>query len=119
MTPSRRRLVFALTVLTVVGVVLLFVWRPWQPARSFITADELGYLIEYEVDPATDHIHQSNPDRDGKEYVGVIVQGHYSVMILDGVLTVNRESRGEVKKGDRIKVTLDRRVWVNGVERGP
>jgi hypothetical protein len=68
---------------------------------------------------ATEHIHQSNPDRDGKEYVGVIVQGHYSIMILDGHLTVNREPRGEVRRGDRIKVTLDRRVWVNGDERRP
>jgi hypothetical protein len=79
----------------------------------------LGYLIEYEYDPATQHVHQSNPDRDGKEYVGVIVQGHYSVIIDGGELTVNREPRGTVRKGDRIKVTLGRRVWVNGTERRP
>jgi hypothetical protein len=69
------------------------------------------------MDPETVHMHQSNPDRAGKEYVGVVVQGHYSVMILDGELTVSREPRGKVNKGDKIKVTLDKRVWVNGSER--
>lgn len=116
----RRRSVIAVAVVLIVGLAaLLFAWRLWQPPRSFVTANELDYLIEYEVDSATDHTHQSNPDRDGKEYIAVIVQGHYSVMILDGNLTVNRERRGTVKKGDRIRVTLDWRVWVNGTERRP
>jgi len=114
----RWRLVAALVVL-IAGASALLAWRPWQPPRSFAAADELGYQFEYEFDPATLHMHQSNPDREGKEYVGVLVQGHYSVMILDGNLSVSGQPRGPVKKGDRIKVTLDRRVWVNGSERRP
>ena len=114
---TRWWLVGGVVALSAVAVVLLL-WRPWQPAGTFETADELGYQLEYQVDPDTTNMHQSNADRDGKEYVGVVVQGHYSVMILDGALTVNREPFGAVKKGDRIKVTLDRRVWVNGTERG-
>ena len=114
----RRRTVVAGAVVLIAGLaVLLMAWRPWQPPRSFAAADELGYQFEYEFDPATLHMHQSNPDREGKEYVGVLVQDHYSVMILDGNLSVSGEPRGPVKKGDRIKVTLDRRVWVNGSER--
>lgn len=113
----RRQWVIVLVVAVLVATLILLLWRPWAPSRTFATADELGYLIEYEVDPTTQHIHQSNPDRGGKEYVGVIVQGHYSVMIEGGELTVNREPHGTVSKGDRIKVTLDRRVWVNGTER--
>jgi hypothetical protein len=116
---NRRRLIGVLLVVLASVAVLLLVWRPWQAPRSFATAEELGYHFEYEIDPATEHLHQSNPDRDGKEYVGVVVSGHYSVMILDGALTVNREARGTVQKGDRIKVALDRRVWVNGSERRP
>jgi hypothetical protein len=115
---NRRTVVAGAVVLIAALAVLLLAWRPWQPPRSF-AADELGYQFEYEFDPATLHMHQSNPDRDGKEYVGVLVQGHYSVMILDGNLSVSGEPRGQVKKGDRIKVTLDRRVWVNGSERRP
>jgi hypothetical protein len=100
-------------------VVILLLWRPWHTPGSFEAADELGYLIEYEFNPETAHLHQSNPDRGGQEYVGVTVQGHYSVMILDGQITLKGEPFGTVKKGDRIKVTLDRRLWVNGAERRP
>lgn len=106
-------------VLVLAVAAALVVWKPWAAPRTLDTAHELGYVIEYETDPATEHIHQSNPDRDGKEYVGVVVQGDYSVMILDGTVTVNRQPRGTVKKGDRLKVSLDGRLWVNGVERRP
>jgi hypothetical protein len=116
---SSWRVPLAVALLLVGVAALLLIWKPWRPSGTFATAEELGYLIEYEVDPTAQHFHQSNPDKGGEEYVGVVVQGHYSVMILGGNLTVNREPRGAVRKGDRIKVTLDRRVWVNGTERRP
>jgi hypothetical protein len=115
----RWRMLLAVVLLIAGVAAVLLLWKPWVTSGTFVTAEELGYQIEYEVDPATQNLHGSNPDREGKEYVGVTVQGHYSVMILDGDLTVSREPRGAVRKGDRIKVTLDRRVWVNGVERRP
>ena len=100
-------------------IVIALVWRPWAASRSFETANELGYLIEYDFDPETMHAHQSNPDRAGEEYVGVLVQGHYSMQIVDGKVTVKQTARGVVKKGDRLKLTLDGRLWVNGAERRP
>jgi hypothetical protein len=114
---QRRQWLIVAGAALLAATVALLLWRPWEAPRAFATAEELGYLIEYEYDPATQHVHQSNPDRNGQEYVGVIVQGHYSVMILDGALTVNREPRGEVRRGDRIRITLDGQVWVNGSER--
>ncbi len=100
-----------------VAAVLLLVFWPKPMPGNVETAQELGYFVDYEFDPDTLHIHQSNPDRAGQEYVGVVVQGHYSVMILDGNITLNRAPFGVVKKGDRIKVSLDKRMWVNGAER--
>ena len=119
---KRRWFVLSLMVLVAGATALAFSWRPRQPPGSFVTIDELGYQIEFEIDPATHYSYGSNPTNanfGGKEYVGASVQGHYSVMILDGDLTVSHSPRGEVKKGDRIKVTLDKRVWVNDVERRP
>ena len=94
----RWRSVAAGALLVVGLVVLLAVWRPWRPPRSFVTAEELGYVIEYEVDPATLHMHGSNPDRAGEEFVSVVVQGHYSMQIVDGRVTVEQR-RGDVKRG--------------------
>lgn len=115
----RWRLVAAVAVLIGGLAVLLVVWRPWQPPRSFETVEELGYVIEYEVDPETESMHGSNPDRAGEEFVSVVVQGHYSMQIVNGRVTVKQTGRGDVKKGDRLKVTLDGRLWVNGTERRP
>lgn len=97
-------------------VLLLFLW-PRRTLGNVESAQELGYFLDYEFDPDTMHIHQSNPDRAGQEYVGVIVQGHYSVMILAGKITLNRQPYGVVQKGDRIRVSIDGRMWVNGAER--
>jgi hypothetical protein len=116
---QKRWPLVAAVVVLLATIAALLIGRPWRPPPSFATTNELGYVIEYEFDPDKQHIHQSNPNKDGKTYVGVIVEGHYSVMILNGALTVNREPRGEVRKGDQIKVLLDRRIWVNGVERRP
>jgi hypothetical protein len=115
----RWRSVAAATLLAAGLAALLLVWRPWQPPRSFVTADELGYVIEYEIDPQTAHMHGSNPDRAGEEFVSVVVQGHYSMQIVDGRVTVKQTRRGDVNKGDRLKITLDGRLWVNGTERRP
>ena len=115
----RWRSVAAMTLLVAGLAALLVVWRPWQPPRSFVTADELGYVIEYEIDPATQYMHGSNPDRAGEEFVSVVVQGHYSMQIVDGRVTVKQTRRGDIKKGDRLKITLDGRLWVNGTERRP
>jgi hypothetical protein len=117
----KRRWPLAVVAVAVIGglVALGLAWRPWAGPRSFETADELGYLIEYEFDPDTMHAHQSNPDREGQEYVGVLVQGHYSMQIIDGQVTVKQTPRGAVRKGDRLRITLDGRLWVNGAERRP
>ncbi len=117
----KRRWPLAVVAVAVLGglIVVGLAWRPWAASRSFETADELGYLIEYEFDPETWHKHQSNPDRAGEEYVGVLVEGHYSMQIVNGKVTVKQTPRGEVKKGDRLKLTLDGRLWVNGAERRP
>ncbi len=117
----KRRWPRAVIAVIVIGglIILVLAWRPWVASRSFETADELGYLIEYEFDPETMHAHQSNPDRAGEEYVSVLVQGHYSMHIVNGKVTVKQTSRGEVKKGDRLRIDLDGRLWVNGVERRP
>ena len=115
----RWRSVAAMTLLVAGLATLLVIWRPWQPPRSFVTADELGYVIEYEIDPATQYMHGSNPDRAGEEFVSVVVQGHYSMQIVDGRVTVKQTRRGDIKKGDRLKITLDGRLWVNGTERRP
>lgn len=113
---STKRVLIGALLLAVIAATL-FVWRPWRPARDVQVGEELGYRFEYEIPPGGLHILQSNPDRDGREYVGLVVQGHYSVMIDDGNLTINREPRGRVHKGDQLRISLEKEVWVNGRRR--
>lgn len=77
------------------------------------TYDAGNYTIEYEC-LSTGTVSTSAEIDNGKEKVRVAVKGLYELLIENGNLSLDGKQLGKVKKGDKIKVTRDKTVTVNG-----
>jgi hypothetical protein len=105
-----------------VGLLALVGCNSDSPAPKFGHYAFLGYQIDYEVKDGVSHSQKGNnstKDDSGKKYEEIDIRtGEVKMMISSGKVTVNGEPRGTVTSGDRLKLMLSGKLYVNDVERG-
>jgi hypothetical protein len=81
----------------------------------------LGYHVDFEVKDGMPISTIGNNIKDGrvKEIEEIEIRtGDVKMSISSGKVTVNGEPRGTVKSGDRLKLMMSGKLYVNDAERG-
>jgi hypothetical protein len=90
-------------------------------AAKFAFYSIQGYQVDVEVKDDGSHSEKSKRTNDGngQEIEEMEMRtGDVIMTISNGKLTLNGDPRGTVKSGDRIKVMLSGKIYVNDAERG-
>jgi hypothetical protein len=83
-----------------------------------------NHVIEYDATPTNDYSFHASFEDDGDgnpvEVANLTIDGkEHQLRFRNGTLSLNGMEYGAVQKGDRVKLSGDGKVFVNGTERKP